>query len=92
MVDFEIPADAQEARRRVAAFIDEDVLPTEAEVGTRPYFDIVKELQAKARAQGLWCPFVPAEWGGMGLGHLANALVQIEVGRSFSHLGAWALN
>ena len=28
----------------------------------------------------------------MGLGHLANAIVQIEVGRSFSHLGAWAMN
>jgi acyl-CoA dehydrogenase len=92
MVDFEIPADAAEARRRVAAFIDEHVLPVEAEVGTRPYFDIVKELQAKARSEGLWCPFVPVEWGGMGLGHLANALVQIEIGRSFSHLGAWALN
>jgi acyl-CoA dehydrogenase len=35
---------------------------------------------------------VPTEWGGMGLGHLANAIVQIEIGRSFSHLGAWALN
>ncbi len=45
-----------------------------------------------ARAAGLWCPFVPTEWGGMGLGHLANAIVQIEVGRSFSHLAAWAMN
>ncbi|MBV9996128.1 MAG: acyl-CoA dehydrogenase family protein, partial [Caulobacteraceae bacterium] len=62
------------------------------EIGTRPFFDIVKELQTKARAEGLWCPFVPKEWGGMGLGHLANAIVQIEVGRSFTHLGAWALN
>src|ERR1700759_3126987 len=92
MVDFEIPADAQQGRPRVTAFIDEYVLPAEAGIGTRPYFDIVRELQGKARAQGLWCPFVPAEWGGMGLGHLANALVQIEIGPSFSHLGAWALN
>jgi acyl-CoA dehydrogenase len=28
----------------------------------------------------------------MGLGHLANAVVQVEIGRSFSHLAAWALN
>ena len=28
----------------------------------------------------------------MGLGHLANAIVQVEVGRSFSHLAAWAMN
>ena len=92
MIDFEIPDDIKELRGRVATFIDTQVLPVEPEIGTRPFFDIVKELQGKARAAGLWCPFVPTEYGGMGLGHLANAIVQIEVGRSFSHLGAWALN
>ena len=71
----------------MAAFIDAHVLPAEAEIGTRPCFAIVADLQAKARAAGLWCPFIPAEWGGMGLGHLANAVVQIEVGRSPSRPG-----
>src|SRR5437764_10704560 len=92
MIDFRIPADLQALRARVASFIDDRVTPREAEVGTRPFFEIVKELQGEARAAGLWCPFVPTEYGGMGLGHLANAIVQIEVGRSFSHLGAWAMN
>ena len=92
MIDFEIPEDVKALRARVAQFIDDHVLPAEAQVGTRPYFDIVGELQGKARAEGLWCPFVPEEWGGMGLGPLANAIVQIEVGRSFSMLAAWALN
>jgi alkylation response protein AidB-like acyl-CoA dehydrogenase len=53
---------------------------------------VVKELRDKARAKELWCPFAPKEYAGMGLGHLANAILQIEVGRSFSHLGAWALS
>jgi acyl-CoA dehydrogenase len=92
MIDFELPPGVVALRRRVGTFIDAVVTPAEAEVGSRPFFDIVKELQAQARAAGLWCPFVPEEYGGMGLGHLANAIVQIEVGRSFSHLGAWALN
>jgi acyl-CoA dehydrogenase len=92
MIDFSLPDDVVALRERVARFVDDHVLPAEAEIGTRPYFDIVGELQAKARAEGLWCPFVPVEWGGMGLGHLANAVVQIEVGRSFTQLGAWALN
>src|SRR5215208_316007 len=92
MVDFDIPDEVREIRSRVAAFVDDVVKPVEPEIGTRPFFDIVKELQAEARAAGLWCPFVPVEYGGMGLGHLANAIVQIEIGRSFSHLGAWALN
>jgi len=92
MIDFELPDDVQALRTRVANFIDTHVLPAEPQLGTRPHRDIVSELQAKARAEGLWCPFVPVEYGGMGLGHLANAIVQVEVGRSFSHLGAWALN
>jgi acyl-CoA dehydrogenase len=92
MVDFAIPEDVKQIRAAVAAFVDEHVLPAEAQIGTRPFFAIVEELQAAARSRGLWCPFVPREWGGMGLGHLANAMVQIELGRSFSHLGAWALN
>ncbi|MDT3441913.1 MULTISPECIES: acyl-CoA dehydrogenase family protein [unclassified Pseudofrankia] len=92
MVDFAIPEEARAVRARVAGFIDSHVLPAEQRVGQEPYFDIVAELQARARAEGLWCPFVPREWGGMGLGPLANAVVQIEVGRSFSYLAAWALN
>ncbi len=90
MIDFEIPAETKALRARVARFIDEHVLPAEAQVGTRPYADIVSDLQQIARAQGLWCPFVPKEWGGMGLNHLENAIVQIEVGRT--HLAAWAMN
>ena len=35
-------------------------------------------------------PFVPQEHGGMGLGPLANALVQMELGESF--LGALSMN
>jgi acyl-CoA dehydrogenase len=92
MIDFEIPPDVQAVRARMRGFIDEHVLPAEAQIGTRPFFEIVAELQGKARAEGLWCPFIPVEWGGMGLSHLANAVVQIEVGRSHTHLGAWALN
>lgn len=92
MVDFELPQHVSELRARVARFIDDEVLPVESQVGSRPFFDIVSELQGKARSAGLWCPFVPVEYGGMGLGHLENAVVQIEIGRSFTHLGAWAMN
>jgi acyl-CoA dehydrogenase len=90
MIDFSVPDEIKDIRAQVARFIDAHVLPAEAEAGTRPYFDIVAGLQAQARAAGLWCPFIPAEWGGMGLGPLANAVVQIEVGRS--RLAAWAMN
>lgn len=92
MVDFAFSDEVQQLRARVATFIDEVVLPAEEHVGQRSYWELVSELQEAARAAGLWCPFIPTEWGGMGLGHLANAVVQIEVSRSFTGLGAWALN
>ncbi|MBI5288934.1 MAG: acyl-CoA dehydrogenase family protein [Chloroflexi bacterium] len=90
MIDFEIPAEAQEVRGRVRAFVQEVCIPAEKELERRPYKEVLGELRAKARAQGLWCPFIPKEHGGMGLWPLANALVQMELGES--HLGALAMN
>src|SRR4051794_8663857 len=92
MIDFSFPDEVQALRVRVAAFVDDVVLPAEGQIGQRSYWEIVSELQVAARDAGLWCPFIPVEWGGMGLGHLANAVVQIEICRSFTGLGAWALN
>ena len=90
MIDFEIPAEAKEIRAKVRKFVQEECLPAEKELRDRPYKEVLADLRVKARAQGLWCPFIPPEYGGMGLGPLANALVQIELGES--HLGALALN
>lgn len=90
-VDFEIPAEAKAIREQVRKFVHDECIPAEQElIAGRPYKEVLGELRAKARAQGLWCPFVPKEYGGMGLGPLANALVQMELGESY--LGALALN
>ncbi len=90
MIDFEIPEDARAVRNKVREFVQEECHPAE-EVCTADNFDeVLAGLREKARAQGLWCPFVPVEEGGMGLRPLANALVQMELGESF--LGALALN
>src|SRR5882672_8757763 len=90
MVDFEIPAEAKTIREKVRKFVQGECVPAEKALKDRPYKDVLRDLRAKARSQGLWCPFIPKEWGGMGLGPLANALVQMELGES--HLGALALN
>lgn len=90
MIDFEIPAEAQEVRERVRTFVHDECMPAEKELERRPYKEVLGELRQKARSQGLWCPFIPKEYGGMGLGPLANALVQMELGESY--LGALALN
>src|SRR5687767_2293329 len=90
-IDFEIPAEAKAVRERVRKWVHEECIPAEKElIAGRDYSEIMGELRRKARAQGLWLPFIPKEDGGMGLGPLANALVQMELGESF--LGALSIN
>ncbi|MDX1384997.1 MAG: acyl-CoA dehydrogenase family protein, partial [Thermoanaerobaculia bacterium] len=90
MIDFEIPKETQAIRKKVRAFVQEHCIPAEAELEERGLAPVLAELREKAKAEGLWCPFIPEEYGGMGLRPLANALVQMELGESI--LGAHALN
>jgi acyl-CoA dehydrogenase len=90
-IDFEIPPEAKAVRERVRQWVLDECIPAEKRVVDKEsYKSVLAELRTKARAQGLWLPFVPKEYGGMGLGPLANALVQMELG--MSHLGALSMN
>ncbi len=90
-IDFEIPAAAKAVRERVRQWVHDECRPAEEKLlAGADYKTTLAELRAKARAQGLWCPFIPKEHGGMGLGPLANALVQMELGESY--LGALSMN
>jgi acyl-CoA dehydrogenase len=90
-IDFEIPEEAKAVRAKVRAWVHDECIPAEARLEAgEDYKQVLGELRTKARAQGLWCPFIPKEYGGMGLGPLANALVQMELGES--HLGALSMN
>lgn len=90
-IDFEIPEEAKKLRERVRQWVHDECMPAEKRLlDGGDYKTILGELRTKARAQGLWCPFIPKEYGGMGLGPLANALVQMELGESI--LGALSMN
>jgi acyl-CoA dehydrogenase len=90
-IDFEIPPEAKAVRERVRQWVQDDCIPAEKVLQDgADYKTLLGELRGKARAQGLWLPFIPKEYGGMGLGPLANALVQMELGQS--HLGALSMN
>jgi acyl-CoA dehydrogenase len=90
-IDFEIPTDAKAIRAKVRQWVEDECIPAEGRISTvEDYRTVLAELRAKARAEGLWLPFIPKEHGGMGLGPLANALVQMELGKS--HLGALSMN
>lgn len=90
MIDFEIPEETKAIREKVRKFVQDECIPAEKECTAENFESVLAELRTRARSQGLWCPFIPEEHGGMGLRPLANALVQMELGESF--LGALSLN
>ena len=77
-------------------FIDDHVRPVEQEIQSHPEIDRAEyraalvRLRIEAQDAGLWLPHMSAEWGGMGLGPVALAMVQSEAARST--YGPWALN
>lgn len=90
-IDFEIPPEAKAIRERVRQWVHDECIPAEKQVkDPESYKTTLSALRKKAREQGLWNPFVSKEYGGMGLGPLANALVQMELGESY--LGALSMN
>jgi len=90
-IDFEIPAEAKAIREKVRQWVHDECIPAQEKIKDKAsYKKVIDELRKKARAQGLWMPFVPKEYGGMGLGPLANALVQMELGESY--VGALSMN
>ena len=90
-MDFTIPADLEQLRRRVAAFVQEEVLPVEASVDLA-HLDgaVVDRLRQRARAAALYNPHLPAEYGGLDVGVLGMALISQELG--ISGLAPLALN
>ena len=98
-IDFTLTPELEEIRSRVRAFIDDVVKPAEARIEDRDGGEpltggdrvaVLIDLRKQAGAAGLWLPHMPAEWGGMGLGHVALAMVQAEAAKSY--YGPWVLN
>jgi acyl-CoA dehydrogenase len=94
VIDFDLPQDVVEVQQRVAAFVADAVYPAEEKLGPDPSaedFDmVVNELRGKARAAELYNPHLPSDYGGLGLGPLAMAVVSQECGAS--GLASLALN
>ena len=96
-IDFTLAPEHEEIRQRVREFIQGEVIPAvadfddEEKVMTRDeYIMTVLGLRDRARDAGLWLPHMPKEWGGMGLGHVALAMVQAEAAKT--RLGPWIMN
>jgi acyl-CoA dehydrogenase len=94
-IDFSFPPEVEQVRRRVRDFMEREVRPasdrmTAAGGDRSAWVGLIGELRGRAREQGLWCPHMPAEWGGMGLGPVAMAAVSAEAARV--GIGPFVLN
>ncbi|WP_433438480.1 acyl-CoA dehydrogenase family protein [Nonomuraea sp. CA-141351] len=92
-IDFTLAPEHEEIRKRVRAFIQGTVIPAMEEVKESDrdaYLRTIFQLRSQARAEGLWLPHMPKEWGGMGLGHVELAMVQSEAAKT--RIGPWVLN
>jgi acyl-CoA dehydrogenase len=71
-------------RDRYRAFMEEHVYPAEPALGREDDAadDLMRELRARAKAEGLWAPHLPPEAGGSGEGFLFYADLNEEIGRS----------
>ncbi|MCA9610004.1 MAG: acyl-CoA dehydrogenase family protein [Myxococcales bacterium] len=80
------PSDAlKETLARIRAFVDEELLPLEPRFLNEGFVAVEPELDAKrqkVRDQGLWAPFLPVAYGGMGLSLMDFAYVSEALGRT----------
>ena len=81
VTDLAAPPDVAALRDRYAAFMEEHVYPNERALGADDE-ELISELRARAKAEGLWAPHLPPEAGGTGLGFLAYAHLNEVIGRS----------
>jgi acyl-CoA dehydrogenase len=92
-MNFDFSPELTELRERTRRFIAEQVIPLEGDerqTAHGPSEELRAELIGRARAAGLLTPHASSEWGGLGLSHVAKAIVFEEAG--YSCLGPTALN
>ncbi|MCB1381904.1 MAG: acyl-CoA/acyl-ACP dehydrogenase, partial [Notoacmeibacter sp.] len=86
-MDFTLPPAVEDYRARIAAFVEREILPVEADRDNHDAHGNIGEaalaaLRAKAKAEGLWALQVSREWGGQGFGKVGMAVCYEEMNRS----------
>lgn len=92
-MDFSIPAHLEPMLDRIRHFIDTELLPLEPRFLNeefRQLLPILAEKRRQVQAMGLWAPWLPAEYGGMGLPLAEYAHVSEVLGRT--PLGHYVFN
>ncbi len=84
MADFTLTPEVRELRRQVSSFMQEYIYPNEPLLAREDdeAEALMKELQARVKALGMWALFIGPEAGGTGKGFLPYAYVNEIIGRS----------
>jgi acyl-CoA dehydrogenase len=87
VMDFTLAPEIEDVRLRTRAFVEEHVLPLEADRGNYDdheniRLDLLEGLREKAKAAGLWSPQSPKQYGGMALPVVGWAAMYEEANRS----------
>src|SRR6266568_4060010 len=86
MIDFALSPEIRALRIKVGDFMEEHIYQNE------PIFEreddeaeeLIRALQSRAKAMGVWAPHLPMQAGGMGIGFLGYAYLNEKIGRSFA--------
>lgn len=84
-MDFNLPEELQMLKETVRRFVEKELIPLEREFrpeGEEMPERLLKPLQEKAKAIGLWLLDVPEEYGGAGLGLLPRCVIAEELFRT----------
>ncbi|MGX5735223.1 acyl-CoA dehydrogenase family protein [Bosea thiooxidans] len=86
-MDFTLPPDIEDVRNRIAAFVEREIMPLEADPASYDAhenirIDLLDAMRAKARAASLWCIQLDPENGGLGLGRVGMAACYEAMNRS----------
>ena len=83
MPDFTLTPQIREMRQRVRSFMDEHIYPNEEALFEGGQGEgLMRDLQSKTKAMGMWAPHLPAEAGGMGIGFMPYVYINEILGRS----------
>ena len=86
-MDFTIPPSVETIRARIAAFVERELLPLEADRSSYDEhenirLDVLEAMRARAKAEGLWCIQLKPETGGRGLNKAGMAVCYEAMNRS----------
>jgi len=86
-MEFTLPAEVEDHRKRYQAFVAEHLVPLERNPASYDEhenirLDLLETLRGKAKAAGLWAPQMPKERGGLGFNVVGMAVCYEEMNHS----------